>query len=652
MKKEITTQMTLTQAIKEAEKLSEFFSCVRLLDENTVCGKTAPVYSYPKGEYKYCYELTGKISPCTKCVSAECIQSRTSKNKLELVNGKLFRVSSHYRLIDDKPYALELIEEVGEETVIESDLKHQKILNTEQFFDKMYKDSLTGCYNRRYFEERIKNRKLVAGIAILDIDDFKLYNDVYGHDAGDDILKLLAIEIRSCIRSTDKLIRYGGDEFLLVIPEVKQSLFFNILFDIKTKVNSLDISGFSGLKASVSIGGVCTHGETVSEAVSRADKLMYKAKHNKNVIITENSDDGEISAQSDKRYVLIVDDAPINREMLAMILKNEFNIIEAENGKQCIEKIKQYGNRISVVLLDLIMPEMDGFAVLEYMKVNALTEDIPVIVVTNDDSNISISKAYEIGIADYIRRPFDVKVVYRRVKNTVQLYSTHKRLLARATKQMSDRENDLRIMSAILGQIVEFRNCESYNHVVNIRRLTESILKLLVLKTDKYKLDLSDIVHIVNAAALHDIGKIAIDEKILNKPGKLTAEEFEIMKKHTVTGANMVRNLDPNLNDPLLKYAYEICLYHHEKYDGKGYPEGLKGDDIPIAAQVVSLCDVYDALREKRVYKPAYTCEKALEMIYNGECGNFNPLLIECLKDLENELKEESNIIFSKDKNK
>ena len=292
------------------------------------------------------------------------------------------------------------------------------------------------------------------------------------------------------------------------------------------------------------------------------------------------------------------------------------------------------------MLLDVVMPGMDGFSVLDYMNLSRIIETVPVIMITGDESDETMKRAYDMGVSDFITRPFDMKVVYRRVVNTIQLYANQRRLIDRLTRQMVEQENDSKVMTSILSHIVEFRNGESGRHVIMIRKLTELLLKTLLLKTDEYNLTSQDVNHIINASALHDIGKIAIDEKIINKPGKLTKEEFETMKAHTVIGSDIIRSLKAYSGEPLLKFADEICRYHHERWDGKGYPEGLKGNEIPISAQIVSICDVYDALVEKRVYKEAYSHEKAVEMILGGECGTFNPLLMECFTEVADDIRE------------
>ena len=340
-----------------------------------------------------------------------------------------------------------------------------------------------------------------------------------------------------------------------------------------------------------------------------------------------------------KQQVLIVDDSELNRQILVEILAEDFITIEASDGKECISILEKKGTDISLVLLDIVMPVMNGFEVLKYMSVNHMIDQIPVIMISSEDSQSSIRSAYELGAADYISRPYDARVVYQRVFNTIKLYAKQKYLMALVADQIYEREKNNRIMVGILSHIVEFRNGESGLHVKNINRLTELLLDSVIRRTDTYKITKEERYIIPLASSLHDIGKIGIDEKILNKPGRLTPEEFEIMKSHTVIGASMLESLGLYQNELLVKIAAEICRWHHERYDGKGYPDGLIGDEIPISAQVVSLADVYDALVSERIYKKAFTHEKAMEMILNGECGAFNPLLLECLVEIQDKVR-------------
>ena len=330
-----------------------------------------------------------------------------------------------------------------------------------------------------------------------------------------------------------------------------------------------------------------------------------------------------------KETILIVDDSALNRMVLIEILgKENYTFLEAENGQQAVE------------LLDITMPEIDGFGVLEAMNQYHWIEETPVIMISAEDSYTFVERAYDLGASDYITRPFDARVVCRRVSNTLMLYAKQKRLVQMVAEQVYEKEKVSNTMISILSHIVEFRNNESGLHVVHIRTITELLLRRLRKKTDRYPLTEADISLISTASALHDIGKINIPEQILNNPGRLTKEEFEIVKTHSAVGEHMLRQIPFNQNEPLVKIAREICRWHHERWDGRGYPDGLKGDEIPISAQVVSLADVYDALTSERCYKAAFDHETALNMIVNGECGAFNPLLLECLMDGADQIKQ------------
>ena len=344
-----------------------------------------------------------------------------------------------------------------------------------------------------------------------------------------------------------------------------------------------------------------------------------------------------------KQKILIVDDSELNRAILADMLDDEYEIIEAEDGLQGVGLLQQRGAEISLVLLDIVMPQMDGFGVLEVMAEKHWIEDIPVIMISAESGSSHIERAYELGVTDFISRPFDALIVHRRVVNTIMLYAKQKRLANMVADQIYENEQRSSLLIDILSHIVEFRNGESGLHVLNVRTLTELMLNHLVQKSDRYPLSSSDISMISTASALHDIGKISIDEKILNKPGRFTEEEFAIMKTHSMAGAEMLENLPIHQDDPLVKVAYDICRWHHERWDGRGYPDGLKGDEIPIAAQIVALADVYDALTSKRCYKEAFPHDQAVHMIINGKCGVFNPLLIECLKELAPEIPVHMN---------
>ena len=348
-------------------------------------------------------------------------------------------------------------------------------------------------------------------------------------------------------------------------------------------------------------------------------------------------------SEKKKQKILIVDDCTMNREILIDMLQNEFDIIEAVDGLQAIRIIKEYNTSIDLMILDIIMPEADGFEVLAVMNETHIINDVPVIMISAENEDTFIERAYEMGVTDYISRPFNIAVVRRRVTNALGLHAKHKKLLEIITEQVFEKEKNNNMMINILSHIVESRNGESGMHTLNIFSITNVLLNKLVEKTDRYKLSSRDMSLITTASSLHDIGKIGVPENILNKPGRFTPEEFAIMKTHTTIGASLLDEMSVYQDEPLVKTAREICRWHHERYDGKGYPDGLKGDEIPISAQIVSVADVYDALTSERCYKKAYSHEQALNMILNGECGTFSPLLMECLKESHDDIIKELN---------
>ncbi len=343
---------------------------------------------------------------------------------------------------------------------------------------------------------------------------------------------------------------------------------------------------------------------------------------------------------ADRQKILIVDDSEMNRAILADMLGGEYDIVEAENGREGVAMLQKLGPEISLGLLDIVMPEMDGFGVLTMMNKYHWIEDIPVIMISAERGSSHVERAFELGITDFISRPFDALIVHRRVVNTILLYAKQKKLTAMVAEQIYEKERRSSLMIDILSHCVEFRNGESGMHVRNVHILTETLLSALIRKTDRYHLTQTDVSVISTASALHDIGKIAIPEEILNKPGRFTPEEFAIMKTHSMVGAQMLENLPSYKSEPLVGAAYQICRWHHERWDGRGYPDGLKGDEIPISAQIVAMADVYDALTSERVYKPPFPHEKAVKMILDGECGAFNPLVLECLEECAEEICE------------
>lgn len=599
------------------------------------------------GKFTEKYATSGKAESLRKALSLDTVREAIkSGRKYEVYGGTKFGQNAiDYKKLSFMPcgngrYAFLAISDFGSL----ADYYNEEL---RRMAEGTRLDILTGAYTRNYYETEMKHASFAGGVALIDIDDFKLCNDLYGHDVGDLALIETSKAIRSNIMEKDILIRYGGDELLLLLPEATPERVDSVLEKIRADVSEVKNGKLGGIRLSISVGGVMTDKGPITDAVYRADRIMYLAKRQKNTVMTDRKIESNSEKQSgddkERPHVLIVDDSEFNRELLCGILGESFEILEADSGKEGLKLLRRYGTQISVVLLDIIMPEMNGFDVLDEMNREHWLDNIPVIMISADDSDENIRRAFDLGVTDYICRPFDAKVVERRIRNTITLNLKQRRMLSLLAEQSRDKEKIGQMMVDILSNTVCYVNGESGQHIRNIQRITAILLERLLLKTDRYRLSFQDCVMISTASALHDIGKVGINTFILNKPGILTPEEYEVMKKHTLIGEHILKSgeLSEFREEPLLKTAEQICRWHHERYDGSGYPDGLSGEEIPIAAQVVSIADVFDALMSKRSYKEALSAEVALRMIENGECGSFNPVLIECLKQAVGKLESD-----------
>lgn len=542
-----------------------------------------------------------------------------------LNDGVEYRARLRPLKVEGEPHVLLMVRPIDEQEAAEEDL--------------VYTDVLTSVHNRRYYEEKLRSARMNAGVAVIDLDDFRVFNDTCGRHAGDLALGAVATAIRSGIRSTDELVRYGCDKFVVVMPNIPSDDFTRRLHQVSDAVHATIVPGHEYVSLTACVGGVRIHGETVDEGVGRAVQLLSRAKAKAGTVVTDA--DSIEAFQSEKPLVLIVDDSEMNRAILNEMLKDEYCILEADNGRTALDMVDRYGDELSLVLLDIVMPGISGFEVLADLSRRSGIDNLPFIMISSEDSDDMVLRAYELGASDYINRPLDSRVVRRRVSNTIRLYAKQRRLTSLLSQQYNERVKNSRMLIDIMAGVMELRNGESGRHVTNIEKLTELLLGCLVQRSGTIFLDNEERSTIALASALHDIGKMSIDDAILNKPGRLTPEEFEIMKTHTTIGADMLRELGSHhAGNALMEYAYQIARWHHERWDGKGYPDGLKGDEIPIAAQVVSVADVYDALTSVRVYKDAIPHKEAIQMILDGKCGTFNPLLLDCLLEVQDRIAE------------
>ena len=604
--------LTDEEAAAEVARVAKIYPVVRLMSADQV-----------KSE-RNCL-LAGDRCPCLRQSSLEALATSDEISERLLNDGVEYRARVRSLTVEGEPHVLLMVRPIDEQEVAEEDL--------------VYTDVLTSVRNRRYYEEKLRSARMNAGVAMIDLDDFRVFNDTCGRHAGDLALGAVAAAIRGGIRSTDELVRLGCDKFVAVMPNIPSDDFARRLRHVSDAVHATIVPGHEHVSLTACVGGVRINGETVDGGVNRAVQLLSHAKAKPGTVVTD-SDAIEIF-QSEKPSVLIVDDSEMNRIILNEMLKDEYRVLEADNGRTALDLVDRYGDELSLVLLDIIMPGMNGFEVLGELSRRTVADSLPVIMISSEDSDDVVLRAYELGASDYINRPFNARVVRRRVSNTIRLYAKQRRLTSLLSQQYNERVKNSRMLIDIMAGVMELRNGESGLHVTHIEKLTELLLGCLVHRSDKFPLDNEQRSTIAMASALHDIGKMSIDDAILNKPGRLTSEEFEIMKTHTTLGADILFELGhQHAGNSLLEYAYQIARWHHERWDGKGYPDGLKGDEIPIAAQVVSVADVYDALTSVRVYKDAIPHQEAIQMILDGKCGEFNPLLLDCLLEVQDRIAE------------
>ena len=604
--------LTDEEAAAEVARVAKIYPVVRLLSADQV-----------KGEHN-CL-LAGDRCPCLRQSSLEALATSDEISERLLNDGVEYRARIRSLMVEGEPHVLMMARPIDEQEAAEEDL--------------VYTDVLTSVRNRRYYEEKLRSARMNAGVAMIDLDDFRAFNDTCGRHAGDLALGAVAAAIRGGIRSTDELVRLGCDKFVAVMPNIPSDDFARRLRHVSDAVHATIVPGHEHVSLTACVGGVRINGETVDEGVSRAVQLLSHAKAKPGTVVTDT--DAIETFQSEKPSILIVDDSEMNRVILNEMLKDEYRVLEADNGRVALDMVDRYGDELSLVLLDIVMPGMNGFEVLGELSRRTVADSLPIIMISSEDSDDVVLRAYELGASDYINRPFNARVVRRRVSNTIRLYAKQRRLTSLLSQQYNARVKNSRMLIDIMAGVMELRNGESGLHVTHIEKLTELLLGCLVHRSDQFPLDNEQRSTIAMASALHDIGKMSIDDAILNKPGRLTAEEFEIMKTHTTLGADMLLELGrQHTGNPLLEYAYQIARWHHERWDGKGYPDGLKGDAIPIAAQVVSVADVYDALTSVRVYKDAIPHQEAIQMILDGKCGQFNPLLLDCLLEVQDRIAE------------
>lgn len=609
---------TRKQIEQEIRRLRRVFSMVRLLEAGEI-------------DQPGCTAAWGGRGPCVNCAARRALEEQTRCSRLEVVDNTLYEITANWVQVEGIGCVLEMCQKLEPEATG---------LLTGYIDGQEYRDTLTGTYNRKYYDENIRDHRLTAGVALIDLDDVSISNDVYGHYAGDAMMETAAAVVRKSMAANDRLIRYGDDVLLLLQPDIEQQRFAQKLEQIRMQLYAAEVPGYSRLQLSASIGGVWVQDTDADSAVGRAERLVCYAKPQKNTVITSETN---VSGWLDCRQsVLIVDDSAMNRRILSEMLDRQFDTAEAASGEECLRLLEQNRTGISIVLLDIHMAGIDGFTVLEAMNQQKMLEDIPVIMISSEDKVDSVRRAFDLGASDYISRPFDAKVVYQRITNTIRLYAKQRRLSAMVADQVYETERNSQMMIGILNQVMEKRNGESRDHVRRVQVITATLLAHLAQKNEQYQLTKSMRRCITMAAALHDIGKMEIEDRLLNRT-KLTAEEQAQLQQHTVLGADLLEHLGFGREERFIQIASEICRWHHERYDGSGYPDGLVGEQIPLAAQVVGLADAYESLTSSENGKTPYPHKAALYLLGTAMSGQFSPVLIQCMQELGDALEAALN---------
>ena len=594
---------TRQQMEEEMRQLRKVFMTVRLMKADEVQGGK-------KGSAP-CYAQWRRSRPCENCVARQALEKNTRKTRLEYFGQELYEITASCVQVDGQLCVLELTRKIDRSVLLDPE-NGERLLNS-----------------------------ITAGVAMLDMDDLKFSNDVYGSGAGNSVLETAVSTIRRGLSEKDRLIRYDGGRLLLLLPDIRQEQLSPRLEQIRLQLQAASVPGYSRIRMSASIGGVWIDDENVDDAVQHAERLMHYARIQKNTVITERQPEPHaLQPTHSRQSVLIVDDSAMNRMLLSQMLNSQFDTAEAASGEDCLRLLEQNPTGISVVLLDIHMTGIDGFTVLEAMSQRGMLEEIPVIMISSEDNVDTVRRAFDLGASDYISRPFDARVVYQRITNTIRMYAKQRRLSAMVADQVSQKEKRSQMMIGILSRVVERRNGESRTHVQHISTLTGMLLDHLVQKTETYPLTQEMRRTISMASVLHDIGKMEIGEQVLNSPEPRTPEDEETMRQHTLLGARMLEELDAYRDEDFVRVAYQICRWHHERYDGSGYPDQLVGEQIPIAAQVVGLADAYETLTTGSGSQPPVPCTAAVQMLCTGEAGAFNPVLLDCLREIENEIDD------------